>query len=101
MKFLLDKIRFLFFSGRNNHFVKFLVRQRLPCVQDNLHSFSLFFFYRSDFCLGSLFSLIPAGMIVGLFVLRTSWEDRTLQRELPGYADYAATTPWKLIPKPW
>jgi len=46
----------------------------------------------------ALFALIPAGLIVGLFVLRTSLEDRTLQRELPGYADYAARTRWKLVP---
>jgi protein-S-isoprenylcysteine O-methyltransferase Ste14 len=51
--------------------------------------------------LGSLYSLIPAGLVVGLFVLRTSLEDRTLQRELPGYADYAAKTRWKLVPKVW
>lgn len=51
--------------------------------------------------LGSLYSLIPAGLVVGLFVLRTSLEDRTLRDELPGYADYAAKTRWKLVPKVW
>lgn len=51
--------------------------------------------------LGSLFSLIPAALIVGLFVLRTSLEDRTLRAELPGYADYAAKVRWKLIPNVW
>ncbi|MBE0710963.1 MAG: isoprenylcysteine carboxylmethyltransferase family protein, partial [Candidatus Aminicenantes bacterium] len=51
--------------------------------------------------LGSLFSLIPAGLVVGLFVLRTSLEDRALQAELPGYAEYASKTRWKLIPNVW
>ncbi len=51
--------------------------------------------------LGSLFSLIPAVLIVGLFVLRTSLEDRTLQAELPGYAEYASKTRWKLAPGVW
>jgi len=51
--------------------------------------------------LGSLYSLIPAALIVGLFVLRTSLEDRTLHQELPGYADYAARTRWKLVPRVW
>jgi protein-S-isoprenylcysteine O-methyltransferase Ste14 len=51
--------------------------------------------------LGSLFSLIPAVLIAGLFVLRTSLEDRTLQKELPGYVDYAAKVRWKLVPKVW
>ncbi len=51
--------------------------------------------------LGSLFALIPAGLIAALFVLRTALEDRTLQAELPGYADYARTVRWKLIPRIW
>jgi protein-S-isoprenylcysteine O-methyltransferase Ste14 len=51
--------------------------------------------------LGSLYALIPAGLIMGLFVLRTALEDRTLQQELPGYADYARSVRWKLIPKVW
>jgi len=51
--------------------------------------------------LGSLFSLIPAVLIVGLFVLRTSLEDRALQAELPGYAEYASKTRWKLVPNVW
>ena len=53
------------------------------------------------FFLGSLFSLIPAVLIVGLFVLRTSLEDRMLRAELPGYSDYAVKTRWKLVPKVW
>ena len=51
--------------------------------------------------LGSLYSLIPAAFVVALFVLRTCLEDRTLQRELPGYAEYVARTRWKLVPGVW
>jgi len=51
--------------------------------------------------LGSLYALIPAGLITGLFVLRTALEDRTLQAELPGYAEYARNVRWKLIPGVW
>jgi protein-S-isoprenylcysteine O-methyltransferase Ste14 len=51
--------------------------------------------------LGSLFALIPAALIGALFVLRTALEDRTLQAELPGYADYARTVRWKLVPGVW
>jgi protein-S-isoprenylcysteine O-methyltransferase Ste14 len=51
--------------------------------------------------LGSLFAFIPAGLIAALFVLRTALEDRTLQAELPGYADYAREVRWKLIPGIW
>jgi protein-S-isoprenylcysteine O-methyltransferase Ste14 len=51
--------------------------------------------------LGSFYALIPAGMIAGLFVLRTSLEDQTLRKELPGYSEYASKTRWKLVPKMW
>ena len=51
--------------------------------------------------LGSLFGLIPAGLIAALFGLRTSLEDKTLQKELPGYADYAAKVRWRLVPGIW
>jgi len=51
--------------------------------------------------LGSMFGLIPAGLITALFGLRTSLEDKTLQNELPGYADYAANVCWRLVPGIW
>lgn len=51
--------------------------------------------------LGSLYALIPAALVAALFVLRTALEDRTLRAELPGYADYARTVRWKLVPKIW
>jgi len=51
--------------------------------------------------LGSLYALIPAGLIAALFVLRTALEDRTLQAELPGYAEYARNARWKLVPGIW
>jgi len=51
--------------------------------------------------LGSLYALIPAGLIAALFVLRTALEDRTLQAELPGYAEYARAVRWKLVPGIW
>jgi len=51
--------------------------------------------------LGSLFAFIPAGFIVGLFILRTSLEDKTLQEELPGYREYAQKVRFRLIPGVW
>jgi protein-S-isoprenylcysteine O-methyltransferase Ste14 len=51
--------------------------------------------------LGSFFALIPAGIIVGLFILRTSLEDRALQEELPGYKEYAQKVRFRLIPGIW
>jgi protein-S-isoprenylcysteine O-methyltransferase Ste14 len=39
--------------------------------------------------------------IVGLILLRTGLEDRTLQAELPGYAEYAERVRYRLLPGIW
>jgi protein-S-isoprenylcysteine O-methyltransferase Ste14 len=51
--------------------------------------------------LGSRLGLIPALLIVLLLVIRTVYEDRTLRNELPGYAEYASVTRYRLIPWIW
>ena len=51
--------------------------------------------------LGSAWALVPALVTVGLFVLRTVLEDRTLQAELPGYREYAQRTRYRLLPGVW
>jgi protein-S-isoprenylcysteine O-methyltransferase Ste14 len=51
--------------------------------------------------LGSWWALIPAGVATLLLVLRTHWEDRTLNAELPGYADYAQRVRYRLLPGVW
>jgi protein-S-isoprenylcysteine O-methyltransferase Ste14 len=51
--------------------------------------------------LGSLVALVPALIAVGLFILRTSLEDKTLQEELPGYREYAGQVRYRLIPGVW
>jgi protein-S-isoprenylcysteine O-methyltransferase Ste14 len=51
--------------------------------------------------LGSLWTLIPGGMIGVLFVLRTALEDRTLLKELPGYPEYTRRVRYRLLPWIW
>jgi protein-S-isoprenylcysteine O-methyltransferase Ste14 len=48
--------------------------------------------------LGSWWALLPAGAAAALFVLRTALEDRTLQKELPGYKEYAVRVRKRLVP---
>jgi protein-S-isoprenylcysteine O-methyltransferase Ste14 len=55
----------------------------------------------SPLIVGSAYGLIPAGITVGLLVLRTYLEDKTLQAELPGYAEYAKRVRYRLIPGIW
>jgi protein-S-isoprenylcysteine O-methyltransferase Ste14 len=51
--------------------------------------------------LGSWWALIPAGLLIGLFVLRTALEDRTLARQFPDYKKYAQQTRYRLLPGIW
>ena len=51
--------------------------------------------------LGSPWALIPGGLAVLLFVVKTAAEDRLLQAGLPGYAEYAQRTRYRLLPGVW
>ncbi len=55
----------------------------------------------TPFLLGSPWALIPAGLSVALFVVRTLLEDRVLADELPGYRAYAQQTRSRLLPGVW
>lgn len=50
------------------------------------------------FGLDSSWTLIPAAIGLVTIIVRTALEDRTLQRELPGYKDYAQRVRYRLIP---
>lgn len=51
--------------------------------------------------LGSWWALIPSVLIIVIFVIRTALEDKTLQAELPGYAEYAERVRYRLVPGIW
>jgi protein-S-isoprenylcysteine O-methyltransferase Ste14 len=51
--------------------------------------------------LGSYWALLPVA-VVGVGVLaRTALEDRMLQRELPGYQEYARRVQYRILPGVW
>jgi protein-S-isoprenylcysteine O-methyltransferase Ste14 len=51
--------------------------------------------------LGSLWAIIPGGLIGALFTVRTALEDRTLQHELPGYPESTRRVRYRLLPWIW
>lgn len=65
------------------------------------YSAAILLFAGMAFALGSLWALVPALVASGVLILRTAWEDRLLQRELPGYPAYAARVRWRLLPGVW
>jgi protein-S-isoprenylcysteine O-methyltransferase Ste14 len=58
-------------------------------------------FISSPIILGSLWALLPAVAVSLLLLVRTALEDRMLWAELPGYADYALTVRYRLLPGIW
>jgi protein-S-isoprenylcysteine O-methyltransferase Ste14 len=53
------------------------------------------------FILGSWWGFLPNLVLILIIVIRTALEDRTLQNELPGYAEYAQKVKYRLIPLIW
>ncbi len=51
--------------------------------------------------LGSWWALVPGITIALLFIYRAAREDQTLQRELPGYSEYAQKVRYRLVPGVW
>lgn len=62
---------------------------------------AILFVITTPLLLGSLLALIPVGIIIILFIGRTYLEDRVLQKELPGYAEYAKKVKYQLFPGIW
>ena len=51
--------------------------------------------------LGSYWAVLPAVLTCLVLVVRTVLEDRTLQAELPGYAEYAQRVRYRVLPGLW
>ncbi len=51
--------------------------------------------------LGSWWALLPGALAAAAIVIRTAFEDRTLQAELVGYADFVLRVHYRLIPGIW
>ena len=49
----------------------------------------------------SVFTSIPTGIYALLMIIRTLLEDRTLQKELNGYSEYAEKVRYRLLPWLW
>jgi len=57
--------------------------------------------FATPLMLGSLWTFVPVGILGVSFVVRTFFEDRTLQEELEGYSQYTRRTRYRLVPWLW
>jgi protein-S-isoprenylcysteine O-methyltransferase Ste14 len=44
---------------------------------------------------------VPVAAAIVSLVVRTALQDRTLRRDLEGYAQYTRQTRWRLVPGVW
>jgi protein-S-isoprenylcysteine O-methyltransferase Ste14 len=51
--------------------------------------------------LGSLWTLVVSAALCVLLLVRTYFEDKTLQRELEGYTEYALRVRYRIVPGVW
>ncbi len=70
-------------------------------VRHPAYAGNLFSILATSLLFGSLWSLIPALLVVIGLLVRTHLEDRDLRRELVGYEEYAQETRSRLIPGVW
>lgn len=61
----------------------------------------LLYMLAGSLVLGSLWALAMQALACMLLIVRTALEDRALQAELPGYAEYAQETRYRLLPGIW
>jgi protein-S-isoprenylcysteine O-methyltransferase Ste14 len=65
------------------------------------YSAAIAMFVGISLALASWWALIPAAVAIALLIARTALEDRLLGAQLPGYAEYAETTRYRLAPWVW
>ena len=70
-------------------------------VRHPLYISDIAFYPLVSFFLGSLWALVPAALIMAVFVIRTYLEDNTLKKELGGYLEYSKKVKYRLLPYVW
>jgi protein-S-isoprenylcysteine O-methyltransferase Ste14 len=70
-------------------------------VRHPMYAGAILLFVGTPLLLGSWYGLIGTVIIIGLFCVRITIEERTLRAELEGYVEYTARVPYRMIPGVW
>jgi len=70
-------------------------------VRHPMYSSAIIMFFSIALALGSLYALIPAALSSIALIIRTHFEDKTLQKDLKGYKEYIKKTRYRLLPGFW
>ena len=68
-------------------------------VRHPMYSSAAVYFVGTSLALGSFWGLLPAVLTILGFVWRLFDEEQFLAQNLPGYSEYCAKVPWRLIPR--
>lgn len=71
------------------------------CVRHPMYVGMIFYDVSVPLLLGSWWGLAVGAVMIAAVVMRTALEDRTLQRELPGYGEYSQRVRYRLFPGVW
>ena len=101
----------VFFVFRENPFASRIieVEQEQPVIQSGpyaivrhpMYAGSMLLYIFTPLALGSLWGMVPALLIIPIYVIRILGEERVLARDLPGYREYMHKTRYRLIPGIW
>lgn len=70
-------------------------------VRHPMYAGGIFYDVSVPLLLGSWWGLAVGGAMIALAIVRTALEDRTLQEELAGYAEYSRQVRYRLLPGVW
>jgi protein-S-isoprenylcysteine O-methyltransferase Ste14 len=70
-------------------------------VRHPMYAGAILFLIGIPLLLGSWYGLALAPILVVAFAIRAVLEERILQAQLPGYADYAARVRYRFVPLIW
>ena len=65
------------------------------------YSGTMLFGIATGIVLDSIWTIAAGVLVLILTIIRTALEDRVLQRELPGYSEYAQKIRYRLLPGIW
>ena len=70
-------------------------------VRHPMYAGMIFYLFFAPLLLGSWWGLLWGCFLLGVFAIRIQIEEGALRKELPGYNEYAARVPYRLIPRVW
>ena len=70
-------------------------------VRHPMYLSGLIIYSLSPIALGSFWAMLPAALMVFIYVARIRGEEEVLTEKLPGYRDYLKQVKYRLVPGVW